>query len=83
MTRQSPIKDRKTAAKSFKVLNIRIDSELHDMLMHLSIELNITATEIISQYLKYLKAKYKTKRKPLNESSNTDNFTLAVDDDES
>ncbi len=75
--RQSPLRNRKADPKGTKAINMRVDSDLHDTLMHLSIELNITATEIVSQYLKYLK---KNKRKLLNEHSKPE-FTLAVDDE--
>ncbi len=61
----------------FKCLNLRIPIELHVMLKKLSADENITITEIMVQYLKYLKKQNNKQRESLNvKTAKLDTFKL-------
>ena len=61
---------------TIKHLHMRIPSELHCMLMKMSIDTDISATNIIVKYLRYLQKKHYKERLPLDENSEENfNFT--------
>ena len=61
-----------------KMVNMRLRADLYDMLKKLAIDLHITSTDVIVQYLEYLqKSRYKH-RLVLNENTETTKFVLAA-----
>lgn len=59
-----------------KVVSLRIPVDLYDMLKKLAVDLGVTSTEVITQYLEYLqKTRYKH-RVVLNENTEKTNFYL-------
>lgn len=59
-------------AQGKKALNIDLPVDLYNMFAKLCIDLGITKTEGIVQYLRYLQAQQYKARKPLNEQSKQD-----------
>lgn len=57
------------APQGFKTLHIRIPIDLHEMLFIMSVKHDLSATEIVVKYLRYLKKKHHTQRIPLDENS--------------
>lgn len=55
-----------------KSVHVQVPADLHDTLGRVCINTGLSATAVITQYLRYLKAQYPKKKEPLNEKSATD-----------
>lgn len=62
-------------AKGTKTLIVRVPAELHDMLRRLAVEMDVTITHLILQYLRYLRAKDHRERKKHTLSIHNANIT--------
>jgi hypothetical protein len=58
-------------SKGFKNLHVRIDAEDHNFLMAQSIRSDVSATKIITNYIRYLRKIPPHKRKLLDETTDT------------
>lgn len=62
-------------ARYKKALNVDLPADLYDMYAKMCIDLNISKTEGIVQYFKYLQKQNYRQRRTLNETTESD-FTL-------